>query len=88
MGSTVSIMTADPIPTAATYLAEAATIAAEVVLVTGMTAQQQLRGAVHAADTAYTAAVQAAVGGSGDWAAVQTAKHVFMQARNAEKEGA
>lgn len=72
--------------TAADYLAEAAVIATEVALVVGVAAQQKLRGAVTAADDAYTAAVKAAAGGSGDWAAVQAAKHAFMQARNAAKE--
>lgn len=38
-----------------------------------------------AADRAYTAAVQAAVGGSGDWAAVQMAGQVFKQCRAALK---
>jgi hypothetical protein len=81
MGSTVSIMTA------ADYLALAAELATETALVTAVTAQQQLRGAVTAANNAYTAAIQAAVGGSGDWAAVQVAGNVFKQCRAAIKEG-
>lgn len=36
-----------------------------------------------AADRAYTAAVEAAVGGRGTWQAVQAAKHVYKQARAA-----
>lgn len=36
--------------------------------------------AVHAADAAYTAALQAAVSGHGSWAAVQAAKHAVAQA--------
>jgi hypothetical protein len=79
-------MTTHPIPSAADLLTEAATIAQDVALVAGMTAQQKLRGAVAAADQAYTAAVQAAVRGSGDWGAVQKDNHVFMQARNAAME--
>jgi hypothetical protein len=79
-------VTTHPIPSAADLLTEAATIAQDVALVTAMTAQQKLRGAVAAADQAYTAAVQAAVRGSGDWGAVQMAKHAYMQARNAAKE--
>lgn len=35
--------------------------------------------ALQAADTAYTAAVQAAVAGHGTWAAVQAAKHAVHQ---------
>lgn len=38
-----------------------------------------------AADAAYTAAVQAAVGGYGDWASVQVAGHAVRQARAAKK---
>ena len=73
--------------TAADYLALAAELATETALVTAVTAQQQLRGAVAAADIAYTDAVRAAVQGSGDWAAVQVAGNVFKQCRAAIKEG-
>jgi hypothetical protein len=73
--------------TAADYLALAAELATETALVTAVTAQQQLRGAVTAADIAYTDAVRAAVQGSGDWAAVQVAGIAFKQARAAIKEG-
>ena len=40
---------------------------------------------LYAADAAYTAAVQAAVGGHGDWASVQVAGHAVRQARAAKK---
>lgn len=49
----------------------------------------QLQAArLEAADAAYTRAVQAAVSGHGDWAAVQVAGHAVRQARSAKKEGA
>lgn len=37
------------------------------------------------ADAAYTAAVQAAVAGHGDWASVQVAGHAVRQARAAAR---
>jgi len=43
---------------------------------------------LEAADAAYTAAVQAAVSGHGDWTAVQVAGHAVRQARSAKKEAA
>lgn len=43
------------------------------------------RTALAAADDAYTAAVQAAVAGHGDWATVQVAGNVVRQARSAVK---
>lgn len=46
-----------------------------------MTAADELA----AADDAYTAAVQAAVSGHGDWASVQVAGDVVRQARSALK---
>jgi hypothetical protein len=73
--------------TAAELNAEADVLERETALVTAVTAQQQLRGAVAAADIAYTDAVRAAVQGSGDWAAVQVAGNVFKQCRAAIKEG-
>ena len=42
---------------------------------------------LEAADNAYTAAVQAAVAGHGDWAAVQVAGNVVRMARAAKKVG-
>jgi hypothetical protein len=42
-------------------------------------------GQLEAADAAYTAAVQAAVSGHGDWASVQVAGNVVRQARSALK---
>lgn len=39
--------------------------------------------ALEAADNAYTAAVQAAVAGHGDWSAVQVARDVVRQTRAA-----
>jgi hypothetical protein len=41
--------------------------------------------ALEAADATYTAAVQAAVSGHGDWASVQVAGNVVRQARSALK---
>jgi len=43
---------------------------------------------LEAADNAYTAAVQAAVAGHGDWATVQVAGNVVRMARAAKKVAA
>lgn len=43
---------------------------------------------LYTADAAYTRAVQAAVSGHGDWAAVQVAGHAVRQARAAKKGAA
>ena len=43
---------------------------------------------LESADAAYTAAVQAAVAGHGDWAAVQVAGNVVRMARAAKKVAA
>lgn len=47
---------------------------------------EHLTDALTAADNAYTVAVQAAVGRSGDWAHVRQAAEVVRQARSALKD--
>lgn len=49
-------------------------------------AMTQHSDALKAADAAYTAAIQAAVGGHGTWEAVQEAKHAVRQAQSAQQE--
>ena len=63
-----------------------ANLARETTRIQGMTAQVILRGAVSAADRAYTAAIQAAVL-SGDWAAVQAAGTVSKRCHKALQGG-
>jgi hypothetical protein len=46
----------------------------------------QKSDALKAADTAYTKAVEAAVGGYGTWSDVQGAKHAVRQAQAAQQE--
>ena len=68
--------------TAADLQALSATLADDIAQARGTAAQTQLMGLVAAADAAYTAAVQAAVGGSGTWGDVQQAGIVYKQVRS------
>ena len=58
-----------------------ASLATETANVEGITERARQRGLIAAADAAYTAAVQAAVGGSGTWGDVQQAGIVAKQVK-------
>jgi len=67
--------------TAAELNAYSATLTTATAKVEGITEQAKLRGLVATADAAYTAAVVAAVGGSGTWGDVQQAGIVAKQVK-------
>lgn len=69
--------------TAAELNAYSATLTDSIAQAKGTTDQATLRGLIASADAAYTAAVVAAVGGSGTWGDVQQAGILAKSAKGA-----